>query len=97
MATYDISNDRLRLQMEKLLRDNGLRRVQYSVFRGKIPSVNLEKIKKGCLNIFADSRGKANAQVYPLFKKSLSKAVLITVDSIEQIRDQENSDDVIVI
>lgn len=46
IVSYDITHDRIRLRIEKILKDAGLTRIQYSVFRGDLPADRLDYIVK---------------------------------------------------
>lgn len=45
IVSYDITLNKIRTKIEKILKDGGLRRIQYSVFEGILPVDRLQFLK----------------------------------------------------
>lgn len=56
LISYDISHDGLRVKLARMLLQNGLQRIQYSVFMGALAPATLSKVQVKLTEIVQDPR-----------------------------------------
>lgn len=92
IVSYDISSDRLRNKVAKLLEGYGCR-VQYSVFECEIAENHFHKLR-GELTVLLTGSEDAGIRIYDLCGKCEKKILIIGEDTAHQ---EESEDDVFII
>lgn len=68
LTIYDISSNKLRLKVEQLCREYGMRRVQLSAFRGRMKRKSVDKLYGELNNLYTknDCEDTFDVQIYPI-------------------------------
>lgn len=78
LVLYDIGDDRRRTKLIEHLEYLGLHRIQFSVFRGEVPTRRISQIVAGCRTICTDKEDRV--MVVPLCRSCVRRAVSIHDD-----------------
>lgn len=78
VVSYDISSDRLRRKVSKIMDDYG-KRVQYSVFECNLDSKRLKQLYRKLVNITNDMH-EGSIKFYPLCASCSEKIMTIGID-----------------
>ncbi len=92
IVSYDISNDKLRNKIAKLLEGYG-RRVQYSVFECEISGKHFQRLRGELAELMTGSED-AGIRIYTLCGKCEKKILIIGEDAAHQ---EETEEDVFII
>lgn len=91
VVSYDISSDRLRRKVSRIMEDYG-RRVQYSVFECELDNKRLKKLYKKLVDITLQMQ-EGSIKFYPLCASCSEKILTIGTDGKE---DEENEETIII-
>lgn len=91
VVSYDISSDRLRRKVSRIMEDYG-RRVQYSVFECELDNKRLKKLYKKLVDITLQMQ-EGSIKFYPLCASCSEKILTIGTDDKE---DEENEETIII-
>jgi len=85
LVVYDISDNRARLKLAKLLERFGLERVQYSAFRGELNPNDREVLARRVRRFVRDERDCIF--IIPLCRRCLETAAVVSNTGVELVRD----------
>lgn len=74
LLAYDLSNNKRRLKLSKLLESLGLR-VQGSVFEGWLTEKELKELRRKAKDLIVDPR--ESLRIYPLCRSCFDKMILV--------------------
>ena len=78
VVSYDISSDRMRRKVSKIMEDYG-KRVQYSVFECNLDNKRLKQLYKKMVNFTGDMQ-EGNIKFYPLCASCNEKIMTIGIE-----------------
>ncbi len=91
VISYDISSDRLRRKVSRIMEDYG-RRVQYSVFECELDNKRLKKLYKKLVDITLQMQ-EGSIKFYPLCASCSEK--ILTIGTYDK-EDEENEETIII-
>jgi CRISPR-associated protein Cas2 len=81
LVIYDISDDKVRLKVEKCCHDHSLYRVQKSAFRGKIKTGEVKKLSSEIKKIIKDKK-HSDVQIYTICETDFNRHLRMTEKGI---------------
>ncbi len=76
LVIYDITDNKLRLEVAKYLKKLGLTRIQKSAFAGQLPRAKRTELEAGLRRILKN-QDNYNVQIYTLTKQTYENRVVI--------------------
>jgi CRISPR-associated protein Cas2 len=87
LVVYDITNDKNRTRLAKLLQQFGLERVQYSAFKGKLNQNDRDVLARKVNKYIKDE--KDCIFIIPLCSRCSSTAIVISNTGVELVKDKK--------
>ena len=87
LVVYDITDDKNRTKLAKLLQQFGLERVQYSAFRGNLNQNDRDVLAKKVNKFIKDE--KDCIFIIPLCSRCLNTGIVISNTGVELVKDKK--------